>query len=77
MLRERAPDTARFIGHSTWISRMGSSPKRRGMRVFTSSMMSGNRGLGILGLDKIKVTFGFGFAEIRDDTLVDAVRVPQ
>src|SRR5665213_2504548 len=41
MLSERAPTPPRFIGHSTWMSRMGSSPKRWGMRVFASSMIRG------------------------------------
>ena len=31
------PAPPRFIGHSTWMSRTGSRPKRLGMRVFTSS----------------------------------------
>src|SRR3954464_4904679 len=31
--RLRAPSTPRCIGHSTWTSRSGSSPKRRGMRL--------------------------------------------
>ena len=34
-----------------------------------------NRSLGILGLDKIEVAFGVGLAEVRNDTLVDAVRI--
>src|SRR6266704_225115 len=33
MLRERAPTPPRFIGQSTWTSRIGSRPKRRGMRL--------------------------------------------
>ena len=37
MLSERAPTPPRFIGQSTWTSRMGSSPNRLGMRVLTSS----------------------------------------
>jgi hypothetical protein len=32
-----------------------------------------DRGLGIVSLDKIEVALGFGFAQIRTDTLVDAV----
>src|SRR5271157_5367279 len=39
MLRERAPTPPRFIGQRTWTSRIGSRPKRRGMRVLTSLMM--------------------------------------
>ena len=31
MLRERAPTPPRFIGQSTWTSRIGSRPRRRGM----------------------------------------------
>src|SRR6266567_784360 len=46
MLSERAPTPPRFIGHSTWISRMGSRPKRRGMRVLTSSTMRGTAASG-------------------------------
>ena len=32
MFSERAPSPPRFIGHSTWTSRTGSSPKRAGIR---------------------------------------------
>src|SRR5438309_9559726 len=39
MFSERAPTPPRFIGQSTWMSRMGSRPNRLGIRVFTSSMM--------------------------------------
>src|SRR6202043_1907811 len=41
MLSDRAPTPPRFIGHSTWMSRIGSRPNRWGMRVFTSSMIRG------------------------------------
>src|SRR5271169_5700446 len=37
MFKERAPTPPRFIGQSTWMSRIGSSPKRLGIRVFTNS----------------------------------------
>src|SRR3954447_12463171 len=36
---ERAPTPPRFIGHSTWMSRIGSRPKQWGMRAPTSSIM--------------------------------------
>ncbi len=36
-LMARAPVTLRFIGHSTWMSRNGSTPNLRGSRVFTRS----------------------------------------
>src|SRR6516165_4419200 len=37
---QRPPPTPpRFIGHSTWMSRIGSRPNRLGIRVFTSSMI--------------------------------------
>jgi hypothetical protein len=36
MLSDLAPTPPRFIGHSTWISRVGSRPNRLGMRVLTS-----------------------------------------
>jgi hypothetical protein len=39
MLSERAPTPPRFIGQSTWMSRIGFKPKRFGMRVFTNSKM--------------------------------------
>jgi hypothetical protein len=38
---QRPPTPPRFIGQRTWTSRIGSRPKRRGMRVLTSSMMRG------------------------------------
>ena len=34
---DRAPSPPRFIGHSTWTSRIGSSPNRAGMRRATTS----------------------------------------
>jgi thiamine pyrophosphate-dependent acetolactate synthase large subunit-like protein len=40
-LSERAPTPPRFIGQSTWISRMGFKRKRFGMRVLTNSTMRG------------------------------------
>jgi hypothetical protein len=36
-LMARAPVTLRFIGHSTWMSRNGSTPNFPGSRVFTRS----------------------------------------
>src|SRR5262245_54010290 len=39
MLSDRTPMPPRFIGQRTWISRMGLRPNRRGIRVFTSSIM--------------------------------------
>jgi hypothetical protein len=39
MLSERAPTPTRFIGQSTWMSRIGFKPKRSGMRIFTNSKM--------------------------------------
>src|SRR6516225_10918925 len=39
MFNDRAPTPPRFIGHSTWMSRIGSRPNRLGIRVFTSSMI--------------------------------------
>src|ERR687891_1904131 len=35
--KARAPRPPRFIGHKTWISRIGSRPKRAGIRSFTIS----------------------------------------
>ena len=37
MLSDRAPTPPRFIGHSTWTSRIGSSPNARGMRSRTTA----------------------------------------
>ncbi len=37
MLSVRAPRLPRFIGHSTWTSRTGSSPKRAGTRELTTA----------------------------------------
>jgi hypothetical protein len=39
MLSDRAPTPPRFIGQSTWMSRIAFKPKRLGMRVFTNSKM--------------------------------------
>jgi hypothetical protein len=39
ILSDRAPTPPRFIGQSTWMSRIGFKPKRLGMRVFTNSKM--------------------------------------
>jgi hypothetical protein len=44
-------------------------PKESGARACDAR----NRGLGVISLDKIEVTLGFGFAKIRHDTMVDAV----
>ena len=41
---DRAPTPPRFIGQSTWMSRIGSRPNRLGIRVFTSSMMRATDG---------------------------------
>ena len=73
MLSERAPTPPQFIGQRTWTSRIGSRPKRRGLRVLTDDAR--NRGLGIVSLDEIEVTVGFRFAKIRYDTLIDAMCV--
>ena len=35
----RAPTPPRFIGQSTWMSRMEFKPKRFGTRIFTNSKM--------------------------------------
>ena len=74
MFNDRAPTPPRFIGHNTWMSRMGSRPNRLGIRVFTSSMMRGDGGFGLVRLHEIKVTFRFRWAEIRDVALVDTMR---
>src|SRR5215831_17208724 len=39
MFNDRATAPPRFIGHSTWMSWMGSRPNRLGMRAFTNAMM--------------------------------------
>jgi hypothetical protein len=36
---------------------------------------AGNRGLGIVRLDEIDIAFGIGLAEIRNNPLIDAVRI--
>src|SRR5260370_848130 len=62
MLSDRAPTPPRFIGHSTWMSRMGSKPNRWGMRFFTSSMVRGTAGFeaAALGIDLERAVDGFG-----------------
>src|SRR6266700_5467239 len=69
MLSERAPTPPRFIGHSTWISRMGSRPKRRGMRVFTNSIMRGTAASGSF------VSTALRLVQSGKGALVDPVRV--
>src|ERR1700720_934853 len=72
MFSERAPTPPRFIGQSTWMSRMGSRPNRLGIRVFTNSIMR-NCGFGVVGLHKVEVGLGSGRAEIGDRALVDTM----
>ena len=50
-----APAAPRFIGHSTWTSRTGSRPKRRGMRSRTSASTRSARALGVGGVDEVEV----------------------
>src|SRR6266566_4201907 len=72
MFSERAPTPPRFIGQSTWMSRMGSRPNRLGIRFFTSSMMR-HGGFGIVRLHEVEVAICAGRAEIGDRALVDAM----
>src|SRR4029077_13363768 len=69
MLTERAPTPPRFIGQRTLTSRIGSRPKRRGNAGFDQLDDARNRGLGIIGFDKIEVALGFRSAKIGNDTL--------
>src|SRR6266404_7161930 len=52
MLSERAPRPPRFIGQSTWMSRIGSSPKRFGSRSSTENPAAS--GLSFDSLDPIR-----------------------
>src|SRR6187200_1719254 len=72
MLSERAPTPPRFIGQSTWMSRMESRPKRPGMRVFTFDNAQ-HGGFGVVRLHEVEVAFPVRLAEIRDLALVDAM----
>src|ERR1700758_1119070 len=70
MLSERAPTPPRFIGQSTWMSRMGLRPNRFGMRVFANSMM---RLTEVVRRHEVEVAVGSGRAEIRHQALIDAM----
>src|SRR5215472_9735608 len=72
MFNDRAPTPPRFIGHSTWMSRMGSRPNRFGMRVFASSMMR-LTAVAVVHLHEVEVAVGSGRAEIRHQALVNAM----
>ena len=51
----RAPVTLRFIGHSTWMSRTGSTPNFRGSRVLTRSTTVCAIVLGFSAGDQVEV----------------------
>src|SRR5947207_10548918 len=69
MFNDRAPTPPRFIGQSTWMSRMGSRPNGLGIRVLTSSYDAAYGGFGIVGLHEVEVGLGPGWAEIGDRLL--------
>src|ERR1035437_10410392 len=73
MLSERAPTPPRFIGHSTWMSRMGSRPKRWGDARFHQFDDTRHGGFGVARLHKIKVAVTLGLREVGNGTLVDSV----
>src|SRR6266436_2694355 len=72
ILSERAPRPPRFIGQSTWMSPIGSSPKRFGIRscTITSSFTL----LGVRCIDEIEIP-PFDRGEIGHLTLVDAAGI--
>src|SRR5215469_8321884 len=72
ILSERAPRPPRFIGHRTWMSRIGSKPKRLGMRSRTTVSTFRTPSSGSAASTKVKIT-GFGTAEIGHQSLVDAM----
>src|SRR5215831_6688016 len=73
ILRERAPRPPRFIGQSTWISRIGSNPNLR-------NALSDDRQhlpdavFRVGGVDKIEVA-AFGRREVGHPAVVDAMCV--
>ena len=75
MLSDRAPTPPRAIGQSTWMSRIGSSPKRRGMRVFTRSRSARRPSPGRPPATKWKSLPGVGAGQVRHLAAVDPVRV--
>ena len=67
-----APTPPRFIGHSTWMSRMGSRPKRWDPRLHQLDDAR-HGGFGIVRLHEIEVAVHAGRTEIGDRALVDAM----
>ena len=75
MLSDRAPSPPRFIGHSTWTSRIGSSPKRAGMRSRTTASSLRDALLRLGRVDEVEVRARRPGAELGHLALVDPVRV--
>src|ERR1700674_4789748 len=73
ILSERAPTPPRFIGHSTWMSRMGLRPKRRGMRVFTRSDDPRHGDIGLIRLHEIEIAVALRLPQVGQETLIDTV----
>src|SRR6516162_5159239 len=72
MFNERAPTPPRFIGHSTWMSRIGSRPKRLGPGLHQLDDAA-DSGLRIIRLHEVEVAVWSGRAEVRDRALIDAM----
>ena len=76
MLSERAPRPPLFIGHSIWMSRTGSRPKRRRDAVAHDVHQLADAVLGLGGFHEVVIAVALaGFGEFRHLALVDAVRV--
>src|SRR5208337_5532315 len=69
MLSDRAPTPPRFMGHSTWMSRMGSRPKRWARLHQVDDPRHG--GFGIVRLYEIEVAVALGLGEVRNRALID------
>src|SRR6201982_1847352 len=69
ILSERAPRPPRFIGQSTWMSRIGSSPKRFGIRSRTIA-----NSFRVRRVDEIEIA-AFDRGGIEHQTVVDPVRI--
>src|SRR5258708_38317328 len=71
MLSDRAPTPPRFIGHSTWMSRMGSRPNRLGDAGLHQFDDPRHCGPWIICLHEIEVAVALRLSEIGDRSLVN------
>src|SRR5260370_26212598 len=73
MLSKRAPTPPRFIGQSTWMSRIAIKPKRLGYTGLHQLQDPLNGGLGVLGRNEEEVAVAGGRAGTGHRPLSDAV----